>query len=257
MKSSFVSALAVALVTVASTNTLHASFHLMQIEQVIGGVNGDTTAQAIQLRMRSPGQNLLLTGAPNAPARLVVRDAAGLNPVTLITFDSNVTNSNTGDTVLVTSSNFAADVSPGFLGALRTSTNADFTLTNLIPTSYLNAGKLTYEESTGTILWSLAWGGASYTGSTSGANGFNGAADPGKFGGPLPSSNLGALLYSGAANGTNSNDATDYAVTTGAATFTDNARSNFTVTGVPEPSGSIILLFSAFSGLLFRRRFVC
>ena len=29
-----------------------ATFHLMQIEQVIGGVNGDTSRQAIQLRMR-------------------------------------------------------------------------------------------------------------------------------------------------------------------------------------------------------------
>ena len=35
----------------------HASFFdLMQIEQVIGGVAGDTTAQAIQLRMRADFQ---------------------------------------------------------------------------------------------------------------------------------------------------------------------------------------------------------
>ena len=32
--------------------TVPTSFHLMQIEQVIGGVNGDVTLQAIQLRMR-------------------------------------------------------------------------------------------------------------------------------------------------------------------------------------------------------------
>jgi hypothetical protein len=31
-------------------NRASAAFHFMQIEQVIGGVNGDTTAQAIQLR---------------------------------------------------------------------------------------------------------------------------------------------------------------------------------------------------------------
>ena len=37
----------------------HATFHLMQIEQVIGGVNGDTTAQAIQLRMRARASKLL------------------------------------------------------------------------------------------------------------------------------------------------------------------------------------------------------
>jgi hypothetical protein len=35
------------------------SFHLMQIEQVIGGVNGDTSAQAIQLRMRAAGENFV------------------------------------------------------------------------------------------------------------------------------------------------------------------------------------------------------
>ena len=36
-----------------------ASFHLMQIEQVIGGVHGDTSAQAIQLRIRFPGDTAL------------------------------------------------------------------------------------------------------------------------------------------------------------------------------------------------------
>ena len=36
-----------------------ASFHVMKIEQAIGGVGGDTTQQAIQLRMRANGQNLL------------------------------------------------------------------------------------------------------------------------------------------------------------------------------------------------------
>ena len=40
-----------------------AAFHLMEIEQVIGGVNGDTTAQAVQLRMRTGGQNLLAGNA--------------------------------------------------------------------------------------------------------------------------------------------------------------------------------------------------
>ncbi len=44
---------------VVLTLPAQASFHLMQIEQVIGGVNGDTNAQAIQLRMRFAGQNLV------------------------------------------------------------------------------------------------------------------------------------------------------------------------------------------------------
>ena len=36
------------------------SFHLMQIEQVIGGVDGDASAQAIQLRMRSSFRSMPL-----------------------------------------------------------------------------------------------------------------------------------------------------------------------------------------------------
>ena len=57
----------------------------MQISQVIGGVNGDTSAQAIELRMRSPGQNIL-----SLAPKLVVVDATGSNPITLITFSADV-----------------------------------------------------------------------------------------------------------------------------------------------------------------------
>ena len=34
-----------------------AARHLMQIEQVIGGIDGDSEAQAVQLRLRNGGQN--------------------------------------------------------------------------------------------------------------------------------------------------------------------------------------------------------
>src|SRR6266478_816038 len=63
--------LAIALIAVASP--AYATFHMMQIEQVIGGVDGDTSAQAIQLRMRSAGENLV------SQARLVAFDATGAN----------------------------------------------------------------------------------------------------------------------------------------------------------------------------------
>ena len=39
-----------------------ASFHLMQVEQIIGGVNGDPTKQAIQLRTRALGENFVSNG---------------------------------------------------------------------------------------------------------------------------------------------------------------------------------------------------
>ena len=63
-----------------------ASFHFMQIELAMGGVEGDTSQQAVQLRMRSSGQNQVQN------AQLIVVDAAGANPVVLIDFASPVAN---------------------------------------------------------------------------------------------------------------------------------------------------------------------
>ena len=122
-----------------------ASFHLMKIEAAMGGVGGDTTQQAIQLRMRAPGQNLVGSGQ----TRLIAWDAAGLNPVTLIVFPADVLNATQGSRILVVSPAFAS-AHPGI--------PADFTMTSVIPSSYLAAGRLTFEDSVGTILWSLAWG---------------------------------------------------------------------------------------------------
>src|ERR1700736_4522188 len=165
--------LACAIAFVASLPTAKASFHLMQVYEVIGGVHGDTSAQAIELRMRASGQTFL----SNAP-KLVAVDSAGANPVTLINFGSNVAIGNLGSTVLITSSNFKNfTANPGTFAS-------DFTLTNLIPASYLAAGRLLYEDSSGNILWSLAFGGSTYTGPTNGET-INGPADPGKFGGTL------------------------------------------------------------------------
>ena len=65
----------------------------MQIEQAIGGVGGDTSAQAIELRLRFPGETFL------AAARLRAWDAEGANPVTLVDFTSGVPNGGVGDRV--------------------------------------------------------------------------------------------------------------------------------------------------------------
>ena len=53
------------------------SFHVMQVEQVIGGVNGDASKQAVQLRMRAFFQNQVQFGV------LKAWDSAGLNGVVL------------------------------------------------------------------------------------------------------------------------------------------------------------------------------
>jgi hypothetical protein len=200
----------------------HASFHFMQIEQVIGGVNGDTTAQAVQLRMRSGGQNLI-TGA-----QLVVVDAAGNNPVTLITFPSSV-GGGAGKRILIATA--------GLSNYESTPIAPDFMMSNPIPASYLAAGRLRYEKG-GFVYWSVSWGGASYTGPNTGTldNDADGNFAP-PFSGALPSASTSALLFGGAAGDLSTNNAADYSVTTGAATFTNNTGASTALT-VPTPPAS-------------------
>jgi hypothetical protein len=157
------------------------SFHFMQIEQVIGGVNGDTSAQSVQLRMRSVGQNFI------AGTALVAYDAQGQNAVTLITFPGNVAQASTGSRILVATASFPSPVQP------------DFTMTNGIPPSYLAAGWITF-EAFGVVYWSRAWGGGAYTGSTTGdiTNDADGQFGP-PWAGPLPSGSLQALRFTGPA----------------------------------------------------------
>jgi hypothetical protein len=206
--------------------TAHATFHLMQIEQVIGGANGDTSVQAIQLRMRANGQNLV------AQSRLRVVDAQGMNPIILVDIAANVPNGGVGSRVLIASANFASQTSPAAV--------PDFPLVNLIPDSYMAAGSLTFESDTGTVYWRLSWGGAAYTGPNNG----NSANDPNSnFGppwpGPLPSMTLQALQFQGTAAAASSSNAADYALTAGAATFINNAGTSFVVS--PNAVGSCCL----------------
>jgi hypothetical protein len=202
-----------------------ATFHIMQIEQVIAGVDGNTNAQAIQLRMRAVGQNLVNN------SRLIVRDAAGLNPIVLITPPTSVVNQGVGVHILIASSSFITSTNPA--------TTPDFIMTNLIPASYRAAGSLTFEDLFGTVYWRLSWGGASYTGPTTGAltNDADGNFGP-PFAGPLPSSGGRALRFQGTASAPSTSNSTDYALTPGDAVFTNNAGTSFTVksalTGVPD-----------------------
>jgi hypothetical protein len=198
----------------------HASFHFMQIEQVIGGVNGDTTAQAVQLRMRSAGQNLV------AQSRLVVVDATGSNPILLDNMTTNVANGAGGARVLITTPNFANYTNIPLV--------TNFVM-DPIPASYLAAGSLTFEDDFGTVYWRLSWGGSGYTGSNLGAAGINDA--DGNFGppfaGPLPSTTLQALDFTGSASALSTSNSLQYVVTAGAATFINNTGTAFVVTA-PE-----------------------
>jgi len=207
----------------------HATFHLMQIEQVIGGVNGDVNAQAIQLRMRANLENQV------QQARIRAWDAAGLNPVLIVDMGSPVANATTGDRVLIATSTFQNYLSPAVA--------PNFIMTNPIPASYLAAGSLAFETDAGTIIyWRLSWGGAGYTGpgNMSTINDADGNANP-PFGLALPSTSLQALDFPGAATALSLTNAGDYVVTSGASVWTNNARASGTlvnVAGVGDPSGA-------------------
>ena len=212
-----------ALISFACAVPLHASFHLMQIEQVIGGVNGDTTAQAVQLRMRATGENFV-TGV-----QLIAYDAAGNNPITLITFPSGVNNGAVGSRILIATASFQS----------QASIPSDFTMT-AIPASYLAAGRLAYLKPTfqsGGVLWSVSWGGVNYTGPNTGTmvNDADGNFAP-PFGNVLPSTSMVALQFNGTATAMSTNNAADYSLTAGAAIFTNNAGNS---TSAPSVFGNI------------------
>lgn len=192
----------------------HATFHFMQIERVIGGVCGDVSQQAIQLRMRMAGQHEV------SGARLRSWDAAGANPIVVINFGSDVAISTAGSRVLVESVAFGSAQDPG----------EDFFLTALIPASRLPAGKLTFESDAGLIYWSLAWGGALYTGTNMGqtTNDADGNFSP-VLPGPLTWTSGKALFFDGAFGDLSTNNAADYALTAVEAVFTNNAATAGTV----------------------------
>ncbi|MCI0363962.1 MAG: dockerin type I repeat-containing protein [Phycisphaerales bacterium] len=199
-------------------STASATFQLMQIEQVIGGVNGDVTEQAIQLRLRAAGENLV------SGARIRAWDAAGANPVIIIDMASDVPNGAMGSRVLISSANFNDDTNPP--------ASPNFTMTNPIPSSYLAAGSLTYESDAGVVYWRLSWGGVGYTGPCNVAmeNDINQNACPPEPG-PMPWMSLQALKFQGTAAAPSTDNASDYFVTGSAATFTNNAGANFVLQG--------------------------
>lgn len=220
-----------------------AAFHLMEIEQVIGGVNGDTTAQAVQLKMRFAGQNLLA-----GVAQVVVRDAAGLNPVTLATFALPNKTSGACRELLLATAGFEFKTTPPV-----DATKRDYLMT-AIPAAYLAAGSLTFEQiGNPTPWWRTSWGGAGYTGNSTVvagaftvANDLDGSASP-AFAGPLSSTSLQALRFTPACATQSVNNAADYALTPGAAVFVNNALTSFTVTAPPAPE---VPIFPGSAGLV-------
>jgi len=221
---SFASVVLIAICAVAVQDPVFGSYHFMQIEQVIGGVDGNTSAQAIQLRMRVNAQSFL------NKAVLYAVDAVGENPVLLIDFTTDVSSAAAGDRVLAVTEDFLLYTQPA--------AEADFVLAAPIPSSYRAAGSLIFENNEGTLLvWRLSWGGGGYTGDTTGALTNDDDREFGPpFSGALPSEDLRALLFQGDSSAKSASNNADYALTADAAVFTNNAGQTFTVTALDCPN---------------------
>jgi hypothetical protein len=177
--------------------------------------------------MRFTGENFV-TGC-----QLIAFDAAGNNPITLATFPSGVSNAAAGTRILITTASFASHETLPIA--------SDFTMIE-IPASYLAAGRVAYLNPaflSGGILWSVSWGGASYTGPNTGltVNDADGDFGP-PFAGVLPSASTSALLFPGPAAALSTNNAADYMVTAGTATFTNNAGDSTSLAGGPTPTAT-------------------
>jgi hypothetical protein len=213
---------------VALQSTAHATFHLMQIEQIIVSVDGDDSAQAIQLRMRSGGQNFV------SQAKLVVTDASGGNAITVLNIASDVDIGNTGSRVLIASSTFPEHTTPHAI--------PDFFMTNLIPDSYFAAGSLMFQSDSGTVYWRVSWGGSAYTGPTTGST--TNDAD-GQFGPPfnsgLPSCGVYGLRFQNSANALSTNNKADYRFDTQQTEqYVNNGGNSYTVSGtLPTVTASV------------------
>lgn len=234
-----------------------AAFHVMQIEEIIGALNGNTAAQAIQLRLRSGGQNQVQV------SKLWAWDAAGANRILLLDIASPVSNSAAGARILLTTSSFTsmmiAQGSPTF--------TPDFTLASAIPFSYFNAGRVTFEDDSGTvagpgtIYWSVAWGGASYTGPVTGNTQNDLDGDFGKTSLTLRNPNLlvPGFVFTGGTGLSTSNDLQYRATVGNAGTTTTETviKNNGTVfTIVPEPGQAALLALGALAlgGFAYGRR---
>lgn len=194
-----------------------ATFHLMQIERVVGGVGGDPAAHAIQLRMRSSHQGEL------EPSRLVSYDANGVNPIVLFDFVSSVPDDETGSTVLVISEDMADHLDPEI--------EPDFVMARAIPRDRLTAGSLTFETDDGTtIVARLSWGGSAYDGpdDVSSFNDDNDSAGA-PLTGPLQTTGTRGYVIELAAGSRTSSNATDYTVLTRDVTLTNNAGESATI----------------------------
>jgi hypothetical protein len=230
-----------ALVALAPRAAL-ANFHVMEVEQIVAGVGGTTSAQAITLRQRAVNQNVLF---PNAQIR--VWDANGANPVVVSTFSGAASNPADGTvctSVLLATSGMTAKTQPAVV--------PDFSM-SAIPDAYLAKGSLTFESTGGTFTWwRVSWGGYTSTDTVAaGTNDSDGHTNP-AFASALPTTGVQALHFTPACGTLSTNTAADYGIVSGTVNLVKNSGTTFAVKDllpVPALPGSAQLLLPGALGL--------
>ncbi len=195
-----------------------ASYHHIQIEQVIAGVSGDSTAQAIQLRISQSGDNHV------GGLEIVACDASGANPIVLATLSGPVGNDSAGSRILICTSAMELRLAPAIA--------PDFVMTASIPTAYLGAGTMYTDMAADGLgaLWRLSWGGPSYTGpgAVESINDPDGDCNP-AYAGSLPWDAVRGLRFKFTALTPSTSSANDYLLTVGALRVYNNLGESATV----------------------------
>ena len=103
MRPAALARIALAFAFLALAAPAHATFHLIEINKILTSYNGDTSIQAVEMRMLSGGQNLVSTGV------MRTYDASGVLIATIGTFASDLPAAGalTDRKVLIATNNFA------------------------------------------------------------------------------------------------------------------------------------------------------
>ena len=98
----------VSVFAVRQVQTAEAAFHCMRIHAVMGGFNGDNNVQYVELRMDMPGQTFI------SGHTIQFFDSAG-TPKATFTFPASppISNSSTGESILIATSEFNSNVTGG------------------------------------------------------------------------------------------------------------------------------------------------
>ena len=102
----FAFCLAVSVLAIRQVAPAEAGFHCMRIHAVMGGFSGNAGIQYVELRMDAPGQ-IFISGHT-----IQFFDAGGTIKASF-TFPSGITNSSTGESILIATSEFNSNVTGG------------------------------------------------------------------------------------------------------------------------------------------------